>query len=125
MAVMFGVSANLRIRRSAQSGNYTMTAAWQSIYSNSQNYAWFFAAGEIDLSNMVAGDDVAIRISKRNIASGAYILKDYILFEDAQPTNQQKITIGPIMDTFGVLVEMQQTVGALITCYCEFFDAVR
>lgn len=127
MAVAYPVAAGLRIRRSAQSGTYTMTAAWQTVYANSQLYAWMFAAGEIDLTNMVAGDDVQIRIGKRNIQNGAYIYKDSLLFEDQPATNFEKITIGPIMDTFGVIIEMRQpTVAvALTTCYCEFFDAIR
>lgn len=45
--------------------------------------------------------------------------------DDAQPANKLKVSIGTIVDTFGVLIEMRQTAGALITCYCEFFDAVR
>ncbi len=126
MATAFPVSAALRIRRNAQSAVYTMTAAWQTVYANAMGYAWMFAAGEIDLSNMVAGDDVEIRVSTRNIATGGYIVKDLLLFEDQQPTNLMKVTIGPILDTFGVLIEMRQPVAvALITCNCAFYDAVR
>ena len=126
MASAFPVSAALRIRRNAQSAVYTMTAAWQTVYANARGYAWAFVSGEIDLTNMAAGDDVEIRISARNVAAGAYIVKDYLLFEDQQPTNLQKITIGPILDTYGVLIEMRQPVAvALITCDCSFYDAVR
>ena len=127
MATAFPVAAGLRIRRSSQSGLYTMTAAWQTIYQNAQLYAWMFAAGEIDLTNMVAGDDIEIRIGKRNVRAGAYIYKDTVLYEDQPATGFEKITIGPIMDTFGVIIEMRQpTVAvALTTCYCEFFDAIR
>ncbi len=127
MAVAYPVPAALRAKRSAQSGNYTMTAAWQTVYANSHAYAWLFIAGEINLSNMVAGDTIEIRISKRDTQGGAYVLKDLVEYVGAQPTNQQKITIGPLMDTFGVLIEMRQTAVAvaLTTCYCEFFDATR
>jgi len=125
MATAYTVPASLRIKRSAQSGIYTMTAAWQTVYANAQLYAWMFAAAEIDLTNMLAADDIEIRISKRNALGGAYIVKDQLLFEDVQPVETKKITIGPVMDTFGVLIEMRQPVGGLITCYCEFFDAVR
>ncbi|MFY9259578.1 MAG: hypothetical protein WAO71_03615 [Gallionella sp.] len=127
MATAFSVPASLRVRRSSQSADYIQTAAWQTVYSNAMSYAWMFASGEIDLSNMVDGDQIEIRVSKRNVENGAYIMKDSLLYEDAQPTGQKKITIGPIMDTYGVLIEMRQPAiaVALITCYCEFFDAIR
>ena len=125
MATAYTVPASLRIKRSAQSGIYTMTVAWQTVYANAQLYAWMFVAAEIDLTNMILADDIEIRVSKRNVAGGAYIVKDQLLFEDVQPVETKKITIGPVMDTFGVLIEMRQPVGALITRYCEFFDAVR
>ena len=127
MATAFPVSAALRLKRSDQSAVYTMTAAWQQVYANALGYAWMFAAGEIDLTNMAAGDDVEVRVSTRNVAGGGYIVKDNLLFEDEQPDNLRKITIGPILDTFGVLIEMRQTAiaVALITCNCTFYDAVR
>ncbi len=127
MATAFPVSAALRVRRSAQSAVFTMTAAWQQVYANAMGYAWMFVSAEIDLSNMVAGDDIEVRVSTRNVAAGAYIVKDQLLFEDQQPTQLQKMTIGPILDTFGVLIEMRQTAVAvaLITCNCAFYDAVR
>ena len=127
MATAFPVSAALRLKRSGQSAVYTMTAAWQTVYSNALGYAWMFAAGEIDLTNMAAGDAVEVRISTRNVAAGDYIVKDALLFEDQQPTNLMKVTIAPILDTFGVQIEMRQTAVAvaLITCNCTFYDAVR
>ena len=102
-----------------------MTVAWQTVYSNTQAFAWMFGSAKIDLSNMVLGDTINIRVSSRNVAGGAYIVQDLFDYDDAQPVNKQKITIGSILDTFGVLIEMQQTAGALITCNCEFFDARR
>lgn len=127
MATAFPVSVALRIRRSNQSGLYTMTAAWQPVYANAMGYAWMFASAEIDLTNMVAGDNVGIRVSTRNVAAGAYIVKDNLLLEDQQPDDLQKITIGPILDTFGVLIEMRQPAVAVafITSNCTFYDAVR
>ncbi len=125
MATAYPVPAYLRFKRSSQSGIYPMTVAWQTVYANSQTYAWIFAASRIDLTNMLLGDDIEIRLSSRNAAGGAYIVQDQLLFEDVQPVETKKITIGPVMDTYGVLVEMRQPAGALITCYCEFFDAVR
>ena len=124
-ASQFAVSPILRLKRSPQSGNYTMTVAWQTVFSQTQAYAWMFGSGRIDLTNMILGDHIDIRVSSRQVAAGAYIVEDLMDYDDAQPVNKPKISISSIIDTFGVLVEMRQTAGALIACYCEFFDAVR
>lgn len=124
-ATAFTVSPILRLKRSPQSGNKVMTAAWQTVYAQSQAYAWLFGSGKIDLTNMVAGDHIDIRVSSRQVSAGAYVIEDLFDYDDAQPANKQKITIGTFIDTFGVLVEMRQTAGVLRTLYCEFFDAVR
>lgn len=125
MATQFAVSPILRLRRSPQSGNYIMTAAWQTVYAQVQAFAWMFASGRIDLSNMLLGDQVEIRVSSRNIAAGPYIIEDEMIFNDVQPVQKPKIVIGSIIDTFGVIIEMRQTAGVLRTFNCEFFDAVR
>lgn len=125
MAVAYTVPPILRARRSPQSGNYTMTAAWQTVYAQSQLYAWMFASGRINLSNMVLGDHIDVRVSSRQVAAGAYDIEDLMDYDDAQPTNKQKVTIGSFLDTFGVLIEMRQTAGVLKQVYCEFFDALR
>jgi len=122
---IFPVPPMLRLSRSPQSANYTMTAAWQTIYQQTQAYAWIFTSGKINLSNMVAADHIDIRVSTRQVSAGTWIIEDLMDFDDAQPANKQKITIGSIIDTFGVRVEIRQTVGALIQCYCEFSDAIR
>lgn len=125
MATAFPSPPILRLRRSPQSAVYTMTLAWQTVYTQSQAFAWMFASAKIDLTNMLAGDAVDIRTSTRNTATGGYIVQDFFDYLDAQPAGKQKIVIGSIIDTFGVLIEMRQTAGALILCNCEFFDAVR
>lgn len=125
MAQAFSVSPILRLRRSTQSGNYTMTAAWQTVYQNSYAYAWMFASAKIDLTNMIAGDAIDIRQSTRHAAGGNWIVEDLYDFTDAMPTNKQKVSIGSVIDTFGVRLEMRQTAGALKVIYGEFFDAVR
>lgn len=102
-----------------------MTAAWQTVYSQNQAYAWLFGSGRIDLTNMVAGDHIDIRVSSRQVAAGAFIIEDLMDYDGAQPANKQKITIGTFVDTFGILIEMRQTAGPLKTIYCEFFDATR
>jgi len=124
-ATAFTVSPVLRLRRSLQSGTYTMTAAWQTVYSQSHAYAWLFTSGRIDLTNMQAGDHIEIRVSSRNVAGGPYIIEDVMIYDDAQPADKLKIALGTIVDTFGVIVEMRQTAGALRTLSCEFFDAFR
>lgn len=125
MASQFAVSPILRLKRSSQSGNKIMTAAWQQVYSQTQAYAWLFGSGRIDLTSMQAGDHIEVRVSSRQISGGAYIIEDLMDYDDAQPTNKQKVTIGAFADTFGVIVEMRQTAGALRTIYCEFMDATR
>ena len=127
MATMFAVSPILRLKRSPQSGNKVMTVAWQTVYSQSQAYAWMFGSGRIDLTTMVAGDHIDIRVSSRQIFGGGYVVEDLMDYDDAQPTNKQKVTIGAFVDTFGVLIEMRQTAIAvgLLTIYCEFMDATR
>jgi len=127
MASAFPSPPILRLHRSPQSGNYTMTAGWQTVFAQNQNYAWMFASGKIDLSNMVAGDSIEIRVQTRNTQGGAFAVHDLFDYDDAQPVNKQKVTISSVIDTFGVIVEMRQTAVAvaLIQCYCEFYDAIR
>lgn len=127
MASIFPTPPILRLHRSPQSGNYAMTGGWQTVFAQNQNYAWIFASAKIDLSNMAAGDSIEIRVQTRNTQAGAFAPHDAFDYDDAQPANKQKITIGTIVDTFGVIVEMRQTAVAvaLIQCYCEFYDAVR
>lgn len=125
MATAFPVSPILRLRRSPQSANYTMTVAWQTVYTQTQAFAWMFASAKIDLTNMILGDHIEIRVSTRHVAGGAWVVEDVLDYDDDQPANKEKVTIGSIIDTFGVLIEMRQTTGVLKLCYCEFFDAVR
>lgn len=124
-ATQFAVSPILRLRRSPQSGNYTMTAAWQTVYSQVQLFAWMFGSGKLDLTNMLAGDRIDVRVSTRQISGGGWVLEDQFDYADAQPTAKPKVVIGSILDTFGVLIEMRQTAGVLRQIYCEFFEALR
>lgn len=124
-ATAFSVSPILRLRRSAQSGNYTMTAAWQTVYTQVQAVAWMFGSGKLDLTNMLAGDHIDVRVSTRQVAAGGWVLEDQFDYDGVQPTAKPKVVVGSILDTFGVLIEMRQTAGALIIVYCEFFEALR
>jgi len=127
MATAYPTPPVLRLHRSPQSGNYTMTGGWQTVYAQSRNYAWMFASAKINLSNMAAGDSIEIRVQTRDTQGGAFDIHDMFDYDDAQPVNKQKITIGTLIDTFGVIIEMRQpaVAVALIQCYCEFYDAIR
>ena len=127
MATASGVPAILRVTRSTQSGQYTMTAAWQVVYSNSAPYAWLFIAADINLTPMVLGDTIDIRVRKVNVSGGAQVVQSLISYSDVQPVNHPAVRIGPLMDGYGVEVAMRQTAVAvaLLNIDCEFFDAFR
>lgn len=125
MAQQFPVTPILRERRSTQSGNYIMTAAWQTIYTSSSLYTYRFSQGMIDLTNMAAGDYISFRISKRVDPTGNLIVHDQKTFFGLQPDERKEFKIGSLLDVYGVLIEAQQTQGALRTLYCEFMEAFR
>lgn len=125
MAEMYPSPPILRVRRSVQSGNKTMAAAWAAVYSSSSTYAYMFGQGSIDLTNMAAGDIVNVRIRKQVDPSGGVINHDQKQFFGVQPDERKQFKIGSILDVYGLSIEMQQTAGALRTFYCEFFDARR
>ncbi len=127
MASAYTVPAILRVTRSTQSGQFTMTAAWQVVYSNSAPYAWMFVSAEINLTPMIAGDTIDIRVRKVNVSGGAQVVHHLMSYSDVQPVNHPAVKIGPLMDVFGIEVSMRQTAvgAALIDIDCEFFDAFR
>lgn len=125
MAVQYSVTPILRERRSTQSGNYVMTAAWQTIYTSSSLYTYRFSQALIDLTNMAAGDLINFRISKRLDPFGNLIVHDQKQFFGLQPTEKKAFKIGALLDIYGVLIEAQQTQGTLRTLYCEFMEAFR
>lgn len=102
-----------------------MTAAWASIYSSSSTYAYMFSQGSIDLTNMVAGDIVEVRVSKQVDPAGTLIVHDQKQFFGVQPVERKQFKIGPILDVYGLSIDIRQTVGGLKTFYCEFMDAHR
>lgn len=115
----------LRLKRSAQSGTKAMTAAWQVLYIETSLMAYIFAGAEIDLSNMIAGDVVNIRIRKQVVSGGSFVVHDQKPYTDAMPATHVTVHISAIPDVYGVEIAMQQTAGALINVDCEFFDAKR
>lgn len=124
-ATAYTVPAILRVTRSIQSGAYAMTAAWQVVYSNSAPFAWLFAAAEINLTPMLLGDTIDIRVRKINVSGGAQVVHHLMSYSDVQPVNHPAVHIGPLLDVFGVEVAMRQTAGVLANIDCEFFDAFR
>ncbi|KKN52943.1 hypothetical protein LCGC14_0607440 [marine sediment metagenome] len=125
MATAYTVPAILRVTRSTQSGLFTMTAAWQVVYTNSAPYAWLFVSADINLTPMIAGDTIDIRVRKINVSGGAEVVHSLMTYSDVQPVNHPAVRIGPLMDVYGVEVAMRQTAGVLADIQCEFFDAFR
>ena len=125
MATAYVTTPILRIKRSTQSGEKVMTAAYSVVYETSSPYAYLFASAEIDLSNMQAGDVVDIRVRKKVEENGSYIVHDERTYSGVQPSSRKSIKIGPLVDVYGVEIAMRQTAGAFRTFYCEFFDAKR
>jgi hypothetical protein len=125
MATSYGATPVLRLKRSTQSGEKAMTAAWQTVYEETASDAFLMWNGIIDLSEMQAGDIINIRFSHKSFADGDFVVYDQAAYNDAQPTEHKKIKIGDIASTHGARIEMQQTAGVLRDIYCEFYDAKR
>lgn len=125
MAGATSVPPVLSLRRSGQSGTKAMTIAWTVIYSDlsSSNIAYLFGGARINLSTMLAGDAIDIRVRKVVLPGGAWVLHDQMSYEDVQPTNHPSVAIGAIPDVYGVEISMRQTAGALITVETEFYAA--
>lgn len=120
-----GVAPILRLKRSLQSGVKTMTAAYVAVYTNSSSYAYLFAGAEIDLTNMIAGDVIDVRVRKRIVSGGAFIPHDTKTYTGAQPTVRKAVKINPIIDVYGVEIGMRQTAGVLRNITIEISDALR
>lgn len=125
MATLFPVPPILKLRLSPQSGNKAMTVAWSSVYTYSSNYAYMLAQSSIDLTNMVAGDIVDVRITKLIDPSGTPGVPDEKQFFGVQPAERKQFKIGPILNVYGLTIDMRQPAGALKTFYCEFMVAMR
>ncbi len=125
MAFAISVPPLLALRRSAQSGAKTMTAAWQVVYTDlsSSTIAYLFSGAAINLTNMQAADNIEIRIRKVVVPGGAWVNHDDIVYTDAQPTAHPSVVIKSIPDVYGVEISMRQTVGDLRSIECEFFVA--
>lgn len=125
MAFATSVPPLLALRRSAQSGTKTMTAAWQVVYTelSASNIAYLFGAAKINLTPMLAGDIIDIRLRKVVVSGGAWVNHDEIAYADVQPVDHPSVSIPSMPDVFGVEISMRQTAGALRTIECEFYAA--
>ncbi len=125
MAIASAVAPMLRIKRSTQSGAKTMTAAYVAVYSESSTQPWIFGGAVVDLSNMLAGDIVNVRIRKMLAAGGAWLNIDELTYQNVQPVTHPAIYIQGLANFFGIEISMRQTAGALLTIDTEFIDAKR
>lgn len=125
MAQGSGASSSLSVRRSSQSGTLAMTLAWQVLYTQSCTQPYFFVGAVIDLTNMVALNVIDIRIEKTLVSGGAWVVHDQLQYVGVQPVTHPACNIGGLVDTYGVRISARQTVGALISLDCEFYDAKR
>ncbi len=118
----------LRLRRSAQSGSYAMAAAYTVVYTENTAtslLAYIFGGAFINLTPMLAGDSVDIRLRKVVVSGGAWVAVDTKNYLGAPPAGHPGAIISAIPDVFGVEIAMRQTAGVLRTFECEFFDAKR
>jgi len=127
MTIVGSVTSSLQLARSTQSQSRVLPAggAWQVVYTLSGAQPFFFVSGEIDLSNMQAGDVIDIRVRKQLLAGGAFVLHDQLNYTGAQPAGHLSAHIGPVANVYGVEVAMRQTGGVLRQLQCEFYDAKR
>jgi hypothetical protein len=102
-----------------------MAAAWTVVYSDlsSSNIAYLFGGARINLSTMLAGDHIDIRVRKIVLSGGAWVLHDQLGYDDAQPANHPSVAIGAIPDVFGVEIAARQVSGVLRTIEMEFYAA--
>ena len=117
----------LRLKRSTQSGSVAMAAAaaWVVAYTESCPMAYIFAGAEIDLTTMILGDSIDIRVRKQLVGGGGWVNHALTNYIDAQPAGHPAIHINPIPDVFGIEISARQNLGALRTFPAEFFDAKR
>jgi len=125
MATAYVVTPFLELRRSAQSNNYTMTAAWQEVYAESAESAFIFGGSNINLTNMEAGDVVDVRVRYRLQLGGTDVNEDLMTYNGVQPASNKIAHVGVNCTVYGVDISMRQTAGTLRSLYCEFYDAKR
>ena len=125
MATAYVVTPFLELRRSGQSDDYIMTAAWQEVYAESALAAFIFGGANINLTNMEAGDTVEVRVRYKLQLGGADVNEDVFTYNGAQPANNKIAHVGVNCTVYGVDIYMRQVAGTLRSLYCEFYDAKR
>lgn len=125
MASATSVMALLAMRRSTQSGTKAMTGAYVAVYSDvsDSTLAYLFGGGRMDLSTMEANDHIDIRVRKRLIPGGDWVVDSEMPFDNVQPDGFQIAAVGPIPDVYGVEIAMRQTTGTLRSIQTEFYAA--
>ena len=115
----------LKLQRSGQSGRKTMTSAYTPVYEQSDNAAYIFAGGKIDLSPMEAGDTISVRARTILEAGGSYEVSEEKSYRGVQPANRKVIRLSAMPDNYGLEISMKQTAGIMKHVLCEFFEAKR
>lgn len=128
MAIVSSMPPALSLTRSSQSGAKAMAATWQVLYTEntvSSLIPYLFGSAEIDLSAMLAGDTIDIRIRKILTSGGGFILHDQLQYIGAQPLTHPSVHVGPLLNVYGVEISARQTGGVLRTVNFEAFHAKR
>jgi len=102
-----------------------MTIAWQVVYTelSTSTIAYLFGGARLNLTPMLAGDAIQVRMRKVVVSGGGWVNHDLIDYANAQPVNHPSVSLPSMPDVFGVEIAMRQTAGALRSIECEFFAA--
>lgn len=126
MADASNIAPVMRLRRDdVQSGAKLMTAAMQVVYTDFSTVAYMFSGGFINLSSMLLGDTIIVRIRKVIEPLGAFTVVDQTTYINVQPVTHPMAYISPVADIYGFEIAMQQTAGVFRTIPCEFFVSKR
>ena len=115
----------LKLKRSVQSGWKLMTGAYTPVYEESDSVAYMFAGGKIDLSPMIAGDTIDVRVRTKLEGGDSYKTTWQSSYSGVQPDDRKVIRLSAMPDNYGLEVSMRQTAGPIKHILCEFFDAKR
>lgn len=127
MVMGSSVTPVLELRRDVQSGNKLMTGVMAVVFTDSgNNIPYMFGGAYINLTPMVLGDSIVVRVRKMIAQGGSLDIVDQTTYTDAQPVTHPEIFISPLPDIYGVEIAMQQTAGAVFRIIpCEFWVAHR
>jgi len=102
-----------QLDRDTQSGPYTLTDAWQTVFEVlAIDAPQIIEMIYVGLENMAAGDQVELRVQNIKESGGAYDNDKTILFYesylDARPANEKRIAIGRVINQYGCKLEARQ-----------------